>query len=89
MKMDQLKAIKDLTDFLEHPLTDEKMKILAEHLHIDNFRKISKEVFPRDDKMVKKFRKGQIGDWKNYFTDDDQKLKLWNQKIDDLVENTK
>jgi hypothetical protein len=39
--------------------------------------------------MVKKFRKGQIGDWKNYFTDDDQKLKLWNQKIDDLVENTK
>ena len=75
-------------------LSDEQITSLAEHCHIENFKKNStvnmkpllRGIIP--DKKWDNFnfiRKGTTGDWKNYFKDEDN-LKIWNQWI--LENNT-
>lgn len=85
MKKDLIGVIKELCKFLNHHLTQLKILELDDHLYIDNFRKLSTETFG-DPKMVKFFRKGTVGDWKNYFTGDH--LDLWNKWIDDNTKGT-
>ncbi len=59
---------------------------LVEHLHIDNFRKITTEMLEgqkNQKAMVDFFRKGQVGDWKNYLDENNEK---WNNWIKENVE---
>ena len=64
---------------------------LDDHLYIGNMRKHGSESMSNGDQNMKKmmtnfFRKGQIGDWKNYFTG--EKLKEWDDWIEDNLTGT-
>ena len=67
-----------------------KMSIsaLVEHVSIDNMRQISVEMSPPDMKEMaeKHFRKGMVGDWKNYF--EGEKLEEWNKWIEENMKDT-
>jgi len=65
MKADQRKVINDLCVFLDHPLTPELVDKLVEHLKFDNMKK-NANVNPNFHPNF--IRKGQVGDWKNFFT---------------------
>ena len=67
------------------------MLTLDDHLYIDNLRKHGTEsIFgkacARNNSMEKFFRKGQIGDWKNYFSG--EKLDEWDTWINQNLEGT-
>jgi len=64
---------------------------LDDHLFIGNLRKHgTKSLFGKDfakeNKMERFFRKGQIGDWKNYFRG--EKLDEWDAWIKQNLEGT-
>jgi len=70
MKADQRKIIEELCVFLKHPLTAEQLDTLVEHLKFDNM-KANVNVNPTSGLNLKKgnfIRKGEVGDWKNFFT---------------------
>ena len=61
------------------------METLGEFLHIDNHRKhgaesLSHGIPEMNRMMVRFFRKGEVGDWKNYI--DGEKEDRWNAGID-------
>jgi len=84
MKKNQKLVIEQLCDFLHHPLSDEKIDALVNHVKFENMRK-NPATNPTakltgDEPDDKNFmRKGQVGDWKNYF--DPEKNKEWNAWI--------
>ena len=79
MKKDVPKVIGELCQFLGYNLSPEKISTLAKHVvSIENMRNLDTELSPPEhkDMMKKHFRKGQVGDWKNYF--DGEGLNEWN-----------
>ena len=82
MKVDQKKVIVELCSFLNHPLDDDQINRLVEHVKFENMKNNpwadpGHGLAPPgvDSKFM---RKGQVGDWKNYFEDDkNQKWKTW------------
>ena len=92
MKRDLAGVIRDVATFLDRKLSDENVEKLVEHLHIDNFRKITTEMLAGGDagfqkQMTDFFRKGEIGDWKNHDVDGENNVK-WNEWIERSVEGT-
>jgi hypothetical protein len=65
--------------FLGRHLTELRILQLDDHLYIENFRHIITEGFDDPTMGITHVRKGKVGDWKNYFTED--KLKIWNDWI--------
>ena len=66
MKKDQKGVIDELVEFLDHPLSEEKIDALVDHVKFDNMKKNSAtNLFKDGDKQF--IRKGQVGDWKNHF----------------------
>ena len=64
-----------------------KILTLDDHLYIGNVRKHGAvSMSMSQDMMNKFFRKGQVGDWKNYFTG--QKLEEWDKWIEQHLEGT-
>ncbi|XP_065926107.1 sulfotransferase 1C4-like [Magallana gigas] len=74
-----LKELKRLAEFLEVKIADPLLKEIAEKCQFDNLKTADKSV--RNDEALSKimravslnehptiYRKGEIGDWKNYFT---------------------
>jgi len=91
MKRDLISVIGETAQFLGIHLTQLQILKLDDHLYIDNFKKIVTESFPKDpgseeSYMVKFFRKGVVGDWKNYFKGEN--LKVWDQWIQDNLQDT-
>ena len=89
MKRDLISVIGETAQFLRIHLTQLQILKLDDHLYIDNFKKIVTESFPKDpgseeSYMVKFFRKGVVGDWKNYFKGEN--LKVWDQWIQDNLQ---
>ena len=88
MKLDTCKIIKNTANFLNYQLTKNKLEILEKYLTFDNLKKVgfggpSEGSSPMGRDF---FRKGVIGDWKNYF---DGKMQLsWNEWIADHLEGT-
>ena len=78
-----MKIIEEVSEFLGYQLTQEKICKLNDHLHIDNFRKIMANSITGDEKRkenMKNFiRKGQVGDWMNYFNEESNKV--WDKWI--------
>ena len=93
MKNDLVKVIEEVSNFLGYHLTEDKISKLNDHLYIDNFRKVMVNSITGDEKRkesMKKFiRKGQVGDWKNYFNEENNKVwDLWiaeNLKGTDII----
>jgi len=66
MKADQKGVIKELTEFLNHPLSEEKINALVDHVKFENMKKNpATNLFKSGDREF--IRKGQVGDWKNHF----------------------
>ena len=88
MKTDQKAVIKELCDFLQHPLSEDKVDRLCDHVKFENMRQnpyvnpsAAKEIQGEDKNFM---RKGQVGDWRNYF--DDERNQKWTRWI---AENTR
>ena len=86
MKRDQAPSIRKVARFLDKNLTDVQIDALVSHLSFKNFQRnpaVNKEDL-RDmafrDKDGVFIRKGEIGDWKNYFNDD------MNKRMDEAIE---
>jgi phosphoglucomutase len=88
MKKDISNVIGELCEFLGYNLSPEMIQALAKHVSIDSMRSITMEALPAEhkDAMKRFFRKGQVGDWKNYF--EGQKLEEWNGWIAKNLEGT-
>jgi len=86
MKEDLPAVIREVAKFLDKDLTAEQVKMLSEHLsfkQMKNNNSVNNEAI-RDAAFVPGskgsfIRKGEVGDWKNYFTED------MNQKMDPVI----
>ena len=88
MKTDLPKVIQDLCDFLGYELSADKISALVDHVSIANMRQISIEMAPpaMKEPTAKHFRKGKVGDWKNYF--EGEMLEEWNKWIKGNLKDT-
>eukprot|EP00112_Aurelia_sp_Birch-Aquarium-sp1_P019643 Seg4902.2 transcript_id=Seg4902.2/GoldUCD/mRNA.D3Y31 product="Sulfotransferase 1C4" protein_id=Seg4902.2/GoldUCD/D3Y31 len=85
MKKDQASSVRKVAKFLGKDLSDEQVEILVEHL---SFKKMKENRAVNGEDMRGKafamkgdfIRKGQVGDWKNYLTDE------MNKKMDAAIE---
>lgn len=93
MKNDLPAVLRKVSKFLEKPLNEEQIKILAEHLSFDKMKTnkaVNKEEtleacrekgVAKTDKDAKFMRKGQVGDWRNHFTPQlEERFKAWEEK---------
>ena len=86
MKRDQEPSIRKVARFLDKDLTDVQIDALVRHLSFKNFKQnsaVNKEDLRKmafRDKDGVFIRKGEIGDWKNYFNDD------MNKRMDEAIE---
>ena len=85
MKRDLIAIIKDVSKFIGYHMTELKVLQLDDHLYIDNFREVITEGFG-DPTMRKFIRKGKVGDWKNYFNEENNKL--WDKWIAENLDGT-
>ena len=88
MKRDLPAVIQDLCDFLGYELSDEKTSALVDHVSIENMRRISVEQAADYHKewAARHFRKGEVGDWKNYF--EGERLHEWDAWIEENLRGT-
>ena len=88
MRKDLPKVIRDLCVFLGYELSGEKVQALKEHVSIDNMRRINVEQAADYHKKwaARHFRKGIVGDWKNYF--EGEKLEEWDKWIEECLKGT-
>ena len=74
MKNDIHSVIETLCEFLEKPISNELLEKIVQHTSFDQMKKntmVNYEFCKTMDQSVSKFvRKGQIGDWVNYFSDE-------------------
>ena len=86
MKKDLISVIRDVSQFIGYHMTELKILQLDDFLHIDNMRKVSSEAMGGDQRFKKHFRKGIVGDWKNYF--DDENNAIWDKWIEKNLKGT-
>ncbi|XP_037082658.1 luciferin sulfotransferase-like [Pollicipes pollicipes] len=88
MKEDLLAVVRKVSAFLEKDLTEQQVTDLCEHLSFSSMskndkvnREVYRDVIMDENKKENKFiRKGQIGDWKNYFDEDlNRRFDAWIQ----------
>lgn len=88
MKEDLPSVVKKVAQFLEREVTEEQVEMLCDHLSFKRMKKndsvnneaIRKVAFVpgREGAFI---RKGEVGDWKNYFTEE------MNVKMDDVIDS--
>ena len=77
MKADLRNVLVELNQFLGLKLTDDRLDQLKEHLSIDQMRiAATNAAADKEGKewMSKFFRKGTVGDWRNHFSEEKQKV---------------
>lgn len=67
MKEDLEGSIKKISEFFSLPLTEEQVKIIADKGTFKSMKENSKNTHGEMAKAI--FRKGDVGDWKNYFSE--------------------
>ena len=85
MKKDLAASVRKVAKFLGKEVTDAKVEELVDHLSFDSMKSnpaVNKEdananMFKEDGHFM---RKGKIGDWKNYFTDE------MNERMDEAIQ---
>ena len=82
MKQDLATSVRMVAKFLGKDVTDEKVQSLIDHLCFENMKSNKsvnyKEFTSKEDEHF--MRKGEVGDWKNYFTDE------MNRRMDEAIE---
>ena len=89
MKRDLVPVIKDLCNFTNYPLTAEKIMKLEDMMVIDKFREMHANPQKTEEQknMRRQFiRKGEIGDWKNHFSQ--HMSKDWDEWIAENLSGT-
>ena len=87
MKKDLQKITQDLAKFLNYSVNEEQVKQIDEFLKFENYQKFRSEFPVKSEGPKKFFRKGQIGDWKNHFTESElEKWDLWIQNNQNNLE---
>ena len=89
IKHRQRDVLRDLSVFVGHPLSEDKITELIGHTSIESMRKIAGDRAKDEEskaKAEKFFRKGKVGDWKNHFDEDG--VKEWDRWIEDNVKGT-
>src|SRR6218665_857643 len=73
--------IRIIADFIDHPLTNEQIDLIAHQCTFEKMKNnamVNRENLPVGDLFdmseTKFMRKGIIGDWKNYFTKEEDRL---------------
>lgn len=88
MKADLRKVIREVSEFLNRPLTPQQEDDLFHFLQFDNMRDTMREIPECADnfheQMVSFFRKGEIGDWKNFLKDNEK----WDNWIKENLKGT-
>ena len=79
MKKDLISVIRDVAQFIGYHMTELKILQLDDLLHIDTLRKLTVEGMGGDPKFKLNFRKGIVGDWKNYFDDENDAICIWDK----------
>ncbi len=87
MKKDLKGNIRRLASFLQKDLTDNQIQDLVEHLSFETMKaspavnnEALRKIYCTDpDAPGSFFRKGEVGDWKNYFTDE------MNKRVDERI----
>ena len=86
MKTDLATNVRKVAKFLGKELTDENVEALVDHLSFKKMKDntavnrkhdLEKPFFTEDGSFM---RKGEVGDWKNYFTDE------MNKRMDEAIE---
>ncbi|XP_072265383.1 sulfotransferase 6B1-like [Pyxicephalus adspersus] len=67
MKEDLAGSIKKISDFFSMPLTEEQVKLIADKATFKSMKENSKNTHGEMGTAI--FRKGEVGDWKNYFSE--------------------
>ena len=86
LKADLAGSIRKVAKFLEKEITEEQVGILVDHLSFKKMKQNKSVNFEalQDGKIMKKegsfIRKGEVGDWKNYFTEE------MNKRMDEAIE---
>ncbi|XP_046348056.1 sulfotransferase 1B1-like [Haliotis rufescens] len=90
MKTDPVKCIKDIARFLDLTVTDQFCKDVADACSFKKMKQVDSEL--KGDMPIKVwkegskgtiYRKGEIGDWKNWFTvaESERFDEIWNEKM--------
>ncbi|XP_046353753.2 sulfotransferase 1B1-like [Haliotis rufescens] len=92
MKIDPVKAVKDIAKFLKLTSTDQFCEEVAAACSFKKMKKVDQEMkgdLPlkiwKDGTEGTFYRKGEIGDWKNWFTvaENEKFDQIWNEKMKD------
>ena len=83
MCKDPRKEVTSLATFINHPLSEEKVAELVDHLKFSNMKERASQESTAPAKLL---RKGEVGDWKNYFKGD--KTKKWDDWISKNLEGS-
>ncbi|GFQ67945.1 sulfotransferase 1E1 [Trichonephila clavata] len=90
LKKDLSANLKKVAEFLNRNLTSEELNAIEEYCNFKNMAKNRSTALPQDSTIDGKptnfFRKGEVGDWKNYFTQD-MILKL-DEKIAEVLKDS-
>jgi len=88
MKVDLRKVIREVCEFLGRQLTVDQEDALFNFLQIDNMRDTARDIPVCADnfheQMLSFFRKGEIGDWKNFVKNNEQ----WDNWIEENSRDT-
>lgn len=95
LKKDFAAQVHKISEFLNKPrLSDDAIKVLAKHCSFDEMKNNPAVNYQhwddlgfRDKKEASFMRKGQVGDWKNYFSPDQDAVitKLIDEKLGDKI----
>lgn len=89
LKKDHAKGLRELCEFLDIKRTEAEIESLVKHLSLDEMRKRAMQKSKNSEEKMefsKFFRKGIVGDWKNYFTG--EKLQEWEDWIQENMKGT-
>ena len=81
---DLKRGVAAIAKYLEKPLTDEQLDKIVELTTFKSMKHEMKDIEGLNDNISSFMRKGQAGDWKNYFTEEQNAYidKVYAEKIE-------
>ncbi|CAL1274355.1 unnamed protein product [Larinioides sclopetarius] len=89
LKRDITSNLKKIAAFLDHKLSPEDLISIKEHTDFKSMAKTESTALSEDSSIGNKgsfYRKGQVGDWKNYFTQD--MIQMLDDKVNEVLKDS-